>query len=115
MNKILIIEDDENIAELERDYLGLNGFSAVVEKDGAEGLKKALTGEYQLVLVDLMLPTMDGFTIVKKIRERFEIPLIVVSARGENIDKIRGLGAGADDYMTKPFSPDELVAGYDPI
>lgn len=110
MNKILIIEDDENIAELEKDYLQLNGFLADVESDGNQGLKKALNGGYNLVLVDLMLPGLDGVTIVKRIRELLEIPILVVSARGENIDKIRGLGAGADDYMTKPFSPDELVA-----
>ena len=110
MNKILIIEDDENIAELEKDYLLLNGFTADVESDGNLGLKKALNGDYNLVLVDLMHPGLDGVTIVKRIRELLEIPILVVSARGENIDKIRGLGAGADDYMTKPFSPDELVA-----
>jgi len=110
MKKILVIEDDTDIAELEKDYLNLNGFAVDLEADGAQGLKKALTGMYDLVIVDLMLPSLSGYEIVKAIREKLEIPLLIVSARTEDIDKIRGFGSGADDYMTKPFSPAELVA-----
>lgn len=110
MKQILIIEDDLNIAELERDYLQLNGYKAEIVQDGIQGLKKALTGVYDVILVDLMLPGKDGYEIIKEIRKKLEIPLIVVSARTDDIDKIRGLGFGADDYLTKPFSPAELVA-----
>jgi DNA-binding response OmpR family regulator len=110
MKKILIIEDDNNIAELEKDYLELNGYNADVVSNGDWGLKKALLGLYDVIIVDLMLPGMSGYDIVKNIREKFEIPIIIVSAKSEDIDKIRGLGFGADDYLTKPFSPAELVA-----
>ena len=110
MAKILIIEDEEHIAELERDYLESNGFEVDVEHDGAQGLKLALAQTYSLVIVDLMLPNMSGFSIIKKIREQKDIPLLVVSAKIKEVDKIRGLGLGADDYITKPFSPGELVA-----
>lgn len=110
VNKILIIEDDLNIAELERDYLKLNGYDADIESDGQKALKKALCGDYSLVIVDLMLPGKSGFEIIKELRMKFEIPIIVVSARSEDIDKIRGLDYGADDYLTKPFSPAELAA-----
>lgn len=110
MKQILIIEDDLNIAELERDYLQLNGYKVEIVQDGVQGLKKALTGVYDVILVDLMLPGKDGYEIIKEIRKKLEIPLIVVSARTDDIDKIRGLGFGADDYLTKPFSPAELVA-----
>lgn len=110
MKKILIIEDDLNIAEMERDYLHLNGYFAEIAGDGTEGLKMAMSGNYDLILVDLMLPGKDGFQIIKEIRKTKEVPIIVVSARSEDIDKIRGLDFGADDYMTKPFSPAELTA-----
>ncbi|EGW38557.1 response regulator transcription factor [Desulfosporosinus sp. OT] len=110
MVRILIIEDDQNIAELERDYLQLNGYEAEIVQDGVEGLKKALSGLYNVIIVDLMLPGKDGYSITKEIRAKFEIPVIIVSAKNEDIDKIRGLGLGADDYLTKPFSPAELVA-----
>lgn len=110
MKQVLIIEDDSNIAALERDYLQLNGYKVDIEQDGASGLKKALLGVYDVVVVDLMLPGKDGYEIVKEIRDKFEIPIIIVSAKNEDIDKIRGLGFGADDYLTKPFSPAELVA-----
>lgn len=110
MKRILIIEDDINIAELERDYLKLNGFKAEVVHDGGEGLHKAISGAYDVIIVDLMLPNKDGYEIVKEVRKKFEIPVIVVSAKSEDIDKIRGLDYGADDYLTKPFSPAELVA-----
>jgi len=110
MKRILIIEDDLNIAELERDYLQLNGYEADIVQDGAQGLKKALTGTYNIIIVDLMLPGKDGYQITKEVRAKFEIPVIIVSAKNEDIDKIRGLGLGADDYLTKPFSPAELVA-----
>ncbi|MDQ7092028.1 response regulator transcription factor [Desulfosporosinus sp. PR] len=110
MKRILIIEDDLNIAELERDYLFLNGYAAEIVQDGGQGLKMALTGRYDVIIVDLMLPGKDGYQITKEIRGKFEIPVIIVSAKNEDIDKIRGLGFGADDYLTKPFSPAELVA-----
>ena len=110
MSKILIIEDEESIAELEKDYLELSDFEVEVENDGRKGLEKALAEEFDLIVLDLMLPGMDGFEICKRIREKSDVPILMVSARKDDIDKIRGLGLGADDYMTKPFSPSELVA-----
>lgn len=110
MKQILIIEDDLNIAEMERDYLQFNGYKVEITQDGTQGHKLAMQGIYDLVIVDLMLPGKDGYEIIKEIRKNFEIPIIVVSARTEDIDKIRGLDFGADDYLTKPFSPAELTA-----
>ena len=110
MNKILIVEDEEAIADLEKDYLELSGFEVESASDGTSGLKKALEEEFHLVILDLMLPGVDGFEICRQIREVKNIPIIMVSAKKDDIDKIRGLGLGADDYMTKPFSPSELVA-----
>ena len=110
MANILIIEDDIAIAELEKDYLELAGFEVVLVAEGMQGLLEALEGDYQLVILDLMLPGLDGFEICRKIREKKDIPILMVSAKKEDIDKIRGLGLGADDYMTKPFSPSEMVA-----
>ena len=110
MSKILIIEDEVAIADLEKDYLELSDFKVDICNTGDEGLKTALTGDYDLIILDLMLPGMDGFEVCKKIREEKNIPILMVSAKKDDIDKIRGLGLGADDYMTKPFSPSELVA-----
>lgn len=110
MGKILIIEDEQAIAELEKDYLELSGFEVDIENTGEGGLKAAIEEENNLIILDLMLPNVDGFEICKKIREKKNIPIIMVSAKKDDIDKIRGLGLGADDYMTKPFSPSELVA-----
>lgn len=110
MSRILIIEDEKAIAELEKDYLELSGFEVEVEEDGEKGLLKALNGEFDLFILDLMLPGIDGFEICRKVRETKNTPVIMVSAKKDDIDKIRGLGLGADDYMTKPFSPSELVA-----
>ena len=110
MSKILIIEDEVAIADLEKDYLELSGFEVVIEHAGDTGLLRALKEEFDLVILDLMLPGMDGFEVCKKIREEKNIPILMVSAKKDDIDKIRGLGLGADDYMTKPFSPSELVA-----
>ena len=110
MGKVLIIEDEVSIAELERDYLEISGFEVDISTDGKGGLEKALSEDYELVLLDLMLPGVDGYEICKQIRAMREIPIIIVSAKKNDIDKIRGLGLGADDYMTKPFSPSELVA-----
>lgn len=110
MSKILIIEDELAIAELEKDYLELSGFTVDIESSGDTGAKRALAEDYDLIILDLMLPNMDGFEICKKVREEKNIPVIMVSAKKDDIDKIRGLGLGADDYMTKPFSPSELVA-----
>ena len=110
MSRILIIEDEEAIADLEKDYLELSGFEVKICNTGDEGLQTALREEFDLIVLDLMIPGLDGFEVCKKIREEKNIPIIMVSAKKEDIDKIRGLGMGADDYMTKPFSPSELVA-----
>lgn len=110
MKNILIIEDDKNIAELERDYLEANDFEVTIIDAGNTGLKEALNGNYDLILLDLMLPGTDGFSVCREIRGQKDTPILMVSARRDDIDKIRGLGLGADDYMVKPFSPSELVA-----
>ncbi|MBS4219972.1 response regulator transcription factor [Bacillus sp. FJAT-49711] len=110
MKNILIIEDELNIAELERDYLEINGFECDIATNGEEGLKLALTNRYSLILLDLMLPGIDGFQLCKKLRQTLDIPILMVTARKEDIDKIRGFGLGADDYIVKPFNPNELVA-----
>ena len=110
MSKILIIEDEEAIADLEKDYLELSGFEVEIEHRGDVGLKRSLTEDFNLVILDLMLPEMNGFDICREIRAQKNTPIIMVSAKKDDIDKIRGLGLGADDYMTKPFSPSELVA-----
>ncbi len=110
MKKILIIEDEITIAELEKDYLEFEGFAVDIAIDGIKGIQMAETGEYDLIVLDLMLPGINGFEILKKIRTEHNIPMIMVSARTEDADKIRGLGLGADDYITKPFSPSEMVA-----
>ena len=110
MSRILIVEDEESIAELEKDYLELSGFEVEIENDGELGLKRALEENFDLYILDLMLPGVDGFEICKKIRESKNTPIIMVSAKKDDIDKIRGLGLGADDYITKPFSPSEMVA-----
>ena len=110
MSKILIVEDEVAIAELEKDYLELSGFEVEVELDGMTGLARALAEDFDLFILDLMLPGIDGFEICKRIREKKNTPILMVSAKKDDIDKIRGLGLGADDYVTKPFSPSELVA-----
>ena len=110
MSRILIIEDEESSAELEKDYLELSGFTVEIENDGRKGLEKSLTEDVDLILLDLMLPGVDGFEICKTIRSKKNTPVIIVSAKRDDIDKIRGLGLGADDYITKPFSPSEMVA-----
>ena len=110
MSRILIIEDEEAIADLEKDYLELSDFEVEIRNAGDTGLQAALTGDFDLLVLDLMLPGMDGFQVCRRIRDEKNIPIIMVSAKKDDIDKIRGLGLGADDYMTKPFSPSELVA-----
>lgn len=110
MKHILIIEDDETIATIERDYLTVSGFESALAQDGIKGLEMGLSGKYDLILLDLMLPGMDGFEVCQHLREKLDIPILMVTARQEDIDKIRGFGFGADDYITKPFSPSELVA-----
>ena len=110
MSRILIIEDEEAIAELERDYLELSDFEVTVENRGDTGLRTALEQDFDLIILDLMLPGVDGFEVCRRIREAQNVPILMVSAKKDDIDKIRGLGLGADDYMTKPFSPSELVA-----
>ncbi|MGX8714443.1 MAG: response regulator transcription factor [Lachnospiraceae bacterium] len=110
MSRLLIIEDEEAIAELEKDYLELSGFDVEIENDGRQGLDRALDENFDLYILDLMLPGVDGFEICKQIRRKKNTPILMVSAKKDDIDKIRGLGLGADDYITKPFSPSELVA-----
>ena len=110
MSKVLIIEDEVAIADLEKDYLELSGFEVEIENDGVVGLKRALSEDFDMYILDLMLPGIDGFEICKQIREEKNTPILMVSAKKDDIDKIRGLGLGADDYITKPFSPSELVA-----
>ena len=110
MSKILIIEDEEAIADLEKDYLELSGFEVEIENRGDTGLERALNSDFDMYILDLMLPGVDGFEICKQIREVKNTPVLMVSAKKDDIDKIRGLGLGADDYITKPFSPSELVA-----
>ena len=110
MSKILIVEDEEAIADLEKDYLELSGFDVEIENDGTSGLERALSEEFDMYILDLMLPGTDGFEICKKICEKKNTPILMVSAKKDDIDKIRGLGLGADYYITKPFSPSELVA-----
>ena len=110
MSRILIVEDEVDIANLEKDYLELSGFEVLIENDGTSGLARALAEDFDLFILDLMLPGVDGFEICKEIREKKNMPILMVSAKKDDIDKIRGLGLGADDYITKPFSPSELVA-----
>lgn len=110
LKKILIIEDDLDIGELQQDYLEINGYDVELQTSGKEGLKRALNKEYDLLIIDIMLPEVDGFEICKQVRAVKNIPILIVSAKREDIDKIRGLGLGADDYIIKPFSPSELVA-----
>ena len=110
MKKILLVEDDNDIAELERDYLEADGFAVDICADGDEGQRRALTGDYSLILLDVMLPGADGFAICRAVRKELDIPILMVSARLEDVDKIRALGLGADDYIVKPFSPSELAA-----
>ncbi len=110
MKRVLIIEDELSIAELERDYLEINGYAVDIELSGDTGLTRAINTGYDLIILDVMLPRVDGFEICRQIRSHQDIPILLVSARKEDVDKIRGLGLGADDYIIKPFSPSELVA-----
>lgn len=110
MSRVLIVEDEEAIADIEKDYLELSGFEVMIRSDGTSGLEAALKEDVDIIILDIMLPGVDGYEICKKVREKKNVPIIMVSAKKEDIDKIRGLGTGADDYMTKPFSPSELVA-----
>lgn len=110
MEKILIIEDDNDIASIERDFLLVSGYEVDISLDGFEGLKKGLSDEYNLIILDLMLPGISGFDICRKLREKIDIPILMVTAKLDDVDKIRGLGLGADDYIEKPFSPSVLVA-----
>ena len=110
MRKILIVEDDTAIAAIERDYLEIDGFDVEIAPDGIIGLERGLSGAFDLILLDLMLPGLDGFTVCPKLREQVDVPILMVTARQEDIDKIRGLGLGADDYIEKPFSPSVLAA-----
>ena len=113
MSRVLIVEDEEAIAEIEKDYLELSDFEVVIKSDGTQGLATALNEDFDIMILDVMLPGTDGYEICRQVREVKNTPIIMVSAKKEDIDKIRGLGVGADDYMTKPFSPSELVARYE--
>ncbi|WP_100489335.1 response regulator transcription factor [Sporolactobacillus pectinivorans] len=110
MKKILIVEDDPQIAMIERDYLAVNDFEVKIAQTGDEGIQEALAEQYNLILLDLMLPGTDGFSVCRTLRETLDIPIIIVTAKQEDIDMIKGLGLGADDYITKPFSPNVLIA-----
>lgn len=110
MSRLLIVEDEESIADLEKDYLELAGFEVQVENNGTDGLAEALSGKYDMMILDLMLPGVDGFEICRQVREKLDVPILMVTAKKDEIDKIRGLSLMADDYITKPFSPSELVA-----
>lgn len=110
MPHILIVEDDRAIARIEKDYLELNGFQVTLAEDGETGRKLALQQPFDLILLDVMLPKLDGFTLLQHLREQLDVPILLVTARTEDLDKIRGLGLGADDYIEKPFSPSVLVA-----
>jgi len=110
MNRILIIEDHMPLAEISRDFLQIEGFDVTIVTDGLDGYNKAVSEQYDLILLDLMLPGMDGYDICRNIRDKIDIPILMVTAKVEEIDKIRGLGLGANDYITKPFSPTEMVA-----
>lgn len=110
MKKILIIEDDADIAAIERDYLSVNEYEVDIASTGPEGIAMGRTGEYDLILLDVMIPGEDGFSVCRTLRKVLDIPIIMVTARLDDIDKIRGLGIGADDYITKPFSPNVLIA-----
>jgi len=110
MKRILTVEDDIDIAEIERDFLEIEGFDITIETDGKEGYKKIKEEKYDLKLLDVMLPNMNGYEICRQVRGEIDVPIIMVTAKGEDIDKVRGLGLGADDYISKPFSPTELVA-----
>ena len=110
MSKILIVEDEESIADLEKDYLELSGFEVEIENQGDTGLVRAVKEDFDLLILDLMLPEVDGFEICREVREKKDIPIIMVSAKKDDIDKIRGLGLGADDYIMKPFDAKEMVA-----
>ncbi len=110
MAKILIAEDDSEIAMLERDYLEIEGYEICVADNGQQAATEALNGSYDLILLDLMLPGCNGYDVCRLIRDRIDVPILMVTARSESVDKIRGLGLGADDYIPKPFDPAELVA-----
>ena len=110
MSKILIVEDDSEIALLERDYLEIEGLESDVLSDGESAVSAALSGGYDLVLLDLMLPGLNGYDVCRQIRDRVDVPILMVTARTDSVEKIRGVGLGADDYIAKPFDPAELVA-----
>ena len=110
MKKILMIEDDAAIADIVQDFLTINHFESTVIHDGGEGLTEALKNIYDLILLDVMLPTMDGIEVLRQLRNEVRVPILLVTAKSEELDKLRGLGLGADDYISKPFSPTELVA-----
>jgi two-component system response regulator CpxR len=110
MNKILIIDDDEELCELVAEYLTVEGFETNAVHDGETGLKTALSGEYDMAVLDVMLPKMNGFEVLKNLRASSRLPVLMLTARGDDMERIVGLEIGADDYLAKPFNPRELVA-----
>ena len=110
MAKLLLAEDDQAISMLERDYLEMEGYEITAVDNGQAAITEALKGEYDLILLDLMLPGCNGYDVCRLSRDRIDIPILMVTARTESVDKVRGLGLGADDYIAKPFDPAELVA-----
>ncbi len=110
MNRILVIDDDRELCELLSEYLGLEGFDVEAVFDAEKGIGRSLSGEHGLVVLDVMLPGMSGFEVLRHIRERSRIPVLMLTARGDDVDRIVGLEMGADDYLPKPFNPRELVA-----
>lgn len=108
--RLLLVDDDIDLGALMVEYLSARGYAVDVAPDGADGLQRTLDDHYDLVILDVMLPTVDGFEILRQLRERSDVPVIMLTARASESDRLNGLGAGADDYQTKPFSPAELVA-----
>ncbi len=110
MDKVLIIDDDEELCELVSEYLTVEGFQIECVNDGASGLERALSGDYDMAILDVMLPKMNGFDVLRKLREESKLPVIMLTARGDDMERIVGLEIGADDYLPKPFNPRELAA-----
>lgn len=110
MNKILIIDDDEELCDLVAEYLAVEGFQTEAVHDGEKGLQKALSGEYEMAILDVMLPKKNGFDVLRELRKTSKLPILMLTARGDDMERIVGLEIGADDYLPKPFNPRELVA-----
>lgn len=110
MERILIVDDDAALCELLSERLRTEGFALEAAHDGEGGLERALSGDYSLVVLDLMLPRLSGLDVLRRLRSKSKIPVLVLTARGDDVDRIHGLEIGADDYLPKPFNPRELIA-----